>query len=57
MRRSRVVARLIALALLAIPLGGCAVIGGIFKTGFWTGAIAVIVVLIAVMFIASKVRR
>jgi len=37
-------------------LGGCEVIGGIFKAGFWVGVIAVVLVVAIVGFLAAKMR-
>jgi len=57
MLRLSAVPRIAALVLLGVPLAGCAVVGGIFKTGFWAGAIAVIVVILLLVFVVSKFRR
>jgi hypothetical protein len=35
----------VVLSTLALTLGGCRVVGGIFKAGVWVGVIAVVVVL------------
>lgn len=40
----------------AMTVTGCEVIGGIFKAGVWTGAIAIVVVLVVVGFVAAKLR-
>ena len=40
----------------AMTLTGCEVIGGIFKAGVWTGVLAVAIVLVAIGFIAAKIR-
>jgi hypothetical protein len=45
--------RLLLLLLLTVPLAGCGLIGGIFKAGFWT---AVIVVVVVVALIGSFAR-
>jgi len=45
---------LLSLALLA--LGGCEIIGGIFKAGVWVGIIVVVLVLIGVFWIFGKLR-
>ncbi len=47
------------LALLASPLafGGCRVIGGIFKAGFWVGAIVVIVIVVIIGGIVTAFTR
>lgn len=49
--------RLLLIVVLSIALAGCEVIGGIFKAGFWTGMILLIVILAVIAWIASKVRR
>jgi len=36
---------------------GCEAIEGIFKAGFWVGAIAVLIVVGIVAFVAAKVRQ
>ena len=42
-----VLARILLIVLMAVTLAGCAAVAGIFKAGFWVGAvIAVIVVVI-----------
>ena len=46
---------LLSLALLA--LGGCEIIGGIFKAGVWVGILLVLVVLAGVFWIVGKLRR
>jgi len=37
-------------------MSGCEAIGAIFKTGFWAGAIAVLIVVGIVAFIVARVR-
>lgn len=48
--------QLVLLVLVSMTLSGCEVVGGIFKAGAWVGALAVIVVLGIVAFIAGKIR-
>jgi hypothetical protein len=48
--------QLLLLVLVATTLSGCEVVGGIFKAGAWVGALAVILVIAIVGFIAAKVR-
>lgn len=38
----------------ALCLTGCQVVEGIFKAGFWVGALAVIAVIALVVFVAVK---
>ena len=48
---------LLTLILLStLAFGGCEVIGGIFKAGFWVGVIAVVLVIAGVGFLATKLR-
>jgi len=47
--------QLLLLVLVAIALPGCAIAGGIFKAGAWVGALAVILVIGIVVFIAAKI--
>ena len=52
-------ARLIRLALLLVltlPIAGCGLIGGIFKAGFWT-AIVVIVLIVGLIGFVARGRR
>jgi hypothetical protein len=53
---TRAVFPIVLVVLLAIAVSGCEVIGGIFKAGFWAGAIVVILIAAAVMFIVAKAR-
>jgi hypothetical protein len=41
----------------ALALGGCDLIGGIFKAGMWVGMIAVIAVIVLIVFLISRFRR
>ena len=45
------------LALSTLLLGGCEIVGGIFKAGVWVGVIGVVLVLVIVGFLATKMRR
>jgi hypothetical protein len=56
MLRAGVSSRIVALVLLGLPLAGCEVVGGIFKAGFWVGAIAVIAVVLVLVFVVGKFR-
>jgi len=50
-------ALLLTLVLLsALLLGGCEVVGGIFKAGMWVGMIAVVLVVLVVGFLIAKLR-
>jgi hypothetical protein len=56
MQRAAMLSRLVTLVLLAVPLAGCEVVGGIFKAGFWVGAVAVIVIVLVLVFVVGKFR-
>ena len=45
------------LAVLAIGISGCEVIGAIFEAGVWVGAIIVVAILALVGFAFTKLRR
>ena len=47
--------QLLALLVIAVFLPGCEVVGGIFKAGAWVGALAVILVVAIVGFVAMKI--
>jgi hypothetical protein len=47
--------QLLLLVVIALTLPGCAVVGGIFKAGAWVGALAVILVIAIVGFLAVKI--
>jgi hypothetical protein len=47
--------QLLLLVLVAVTLPGCAVVGGIFKAGAWVGALAVILVIAIIGFLAVKI--
>jgi hypothetical protein len=48
--------RVLLLVVMAMMLSGCAVIGDIFKAGFWVGTIAVVVVVGGIVLAASMFR-
>jgi hypothetical protein len=48
--------RILLVVLLAIVASGCSLIGGIFKAGFWTGIVVVALIVIAIVFVATKAR-
>jgi hypothetical protein len=48
--------KLLLLVLLTVTIAGCAAIGGIFKAGFWSGIIVVVLVLGVIGIIAAKSR-
>ncbi len=56
MPRGHMLSRIFAMVLLGMPLGGCEVVGGIFKAGVWVGALAVIAVVVLVVFIVGKAK-
>jgi hypothetical protein len=49
---------LLALVLMStVLLGGCEVIGEIFRAGVWVGVIMVVLILAIVGFVVSRLRR
>jgi hypothetical protein len=48
--------RLLLLLILTVPLGACGLIGGIFKAGFWT-AVIVVVLIVAIVGFVARGRR
>ena len=52
-----IVSRLFLLCLLAVAAAGCSVAAGIFKAGFWSGIIVVVLVVVGIAFLVSKARR
>lgn len=56
MQRAGMLSKIVTLVLLGVPLAGCEVVGGIFKAGVWVGAVAVILVVVALVFVVGKFR-
>ena len=54
---SLTLSRALPVLVLAAFTSGCEAIEGIFKAGFWVGAIAVLIVVGIVAFVAAKVRQ
>jgi len=50
------VARLFLLLPLAVATSGCSIIGGIFKAGFWSGIIVVVLIVAGIVFLVGKGR-
>lgn len=48
--------RLALLLVLAVVTSGCAIAGGIFKAGFWSGIIVVVLIVVGLVFIVGKAR-
>jgi hypothetical protein len=44
-------------AALALLLGGCELIGGVFKAGMWVGVLGVVAVIVIIGFIISRFRK
>ena len=58
MTRSAVSRILVLLLLLsATAASGCRIAAGIFKAGFWSGIIVVVLIVVGVLFLLRKVRR
>ena len=53
------VSRLLVVLLLlsATAASGCRLAAGIFKAGFWSGIIVVVLIVVGVLFLLRKVRR
>jgi hypothetical protein len=49
--------RLLPLLLLTLGLGGCELVGAIFRAGFWTAIILVVLVVLVVGWIARAAGR
>jgi hypothetical protein len=49
--------RPLALVPVALSLGGCTIIGGIFKAGVWVGVVAVVLVLALVIWVVRAFSR
>jgi hypothetical protein len=50
------VLHLVLLLLVTLTMTGCELAGDIFQAGAWVGAIAIIIVIGVVAFIAAKIR-
>jgi hypothetical protein len=50
-------ALLALLVVLSVSSAGCEVVEGIFKAGLWVGIILVTLVVVAILWIVSKLRR
>ena len=58
MTRSAVSRLLVVLLLLsATAASGCRLAAGIFKAGFWSGIIVVVLIVVGVLFLVRKARR
>lgn len=42
---------------LAFATSGCRLAGGIFKAGFWSGIILVVIIAAGLMFLVTKMRK
>jgi hypothetical protein len=42
---------------LAMTLSSCEVVGGIFKAGFWTAIILVVLVIVIILWLVNRGRR
>ena len=48
--------RILLIVLLAVSAAGCELIEGIFKAGVWVGALAVILVGVAIAWVVARAR-
>ena len=46
MLQSSTLSRIALLVFLGVSLAGCEVVGGIFKAGFWVGAVIAVIVVV-----------
>jgi hypothetical protein len=47
----------LALSFLAISISSCQVVGGIFKAGFWTAIILIVLVVGLILWLVGRGRR
>jgi hypothetical protein len=47
--------QMLLLVVIAIAVSGCELAGGIFKAGAWVGALAVVLIIAVIGFIAAKI--
>jgi uncharacterized membrane protein YkvI len=52
----RSVLNVLLVVLLGVLAAGCSVVGGIFKAGFWSGIIVVVLIVAALLFLVTKAR-
>ena len=45
------------LVVLLATLNGCAVVGGIFKTGLWAGILVVVVVIVIIIWLIKRMMK
>lgn len=50
------VSRVLLVLLLTAGASGCRLAAGIFKAGFWTGIIVVVLVVVGLLFLVGKTR-
>lgn len=53
---TRSIASVLLVLLLAITASACSVAAGIFKAGFWSGILIVVVVVIGLVFLVTRGR-
>ena len=53
---SALLPRVLLLLLLTLPVAACGLVGGIFKAGFWTAVIVVVLIVALVGFVARGRR-
>jgi hypothetical protein len=56
MLTSRALPHVFLVLLLAVTVSGCALAGGIFKAGFWTGIFLVALAAIGLTFLVVKMK-
>jgi hypothetical protein len=56
MLRSSTLSRIALLVVLGMSVGGCEVVGGIFKAGMWVGGLVVLVIVVLLVVSVKKIK-
>jgi len=56
MLTTRAVPHLFLALFLAFAVSGCRIAGGIFKAGFWSGIVIVVLIAVGLMFAVGKMK-
>jgi hypothetical protein len=56
MLTTRPVAHILLILFFAFVVSGCNLAGGIFKAGFWSGIILVVLIAVGLMFLVTKMK-
>jgi hypothetical protein len=52
----RAVPQVLLVLFLAFVVSGCNLAGGIFKAGFWSGIVLVVLIAVGLMFLVTKMK-